>query len=289
MSALADKWESQEKRNKQRGRITSGIVHAILLLLLFFITYTFKFPPEQEGILLNFGTVDAGSSKVQPKVMEEAVKETQPEEAAPEETSQEVVEEEVLTQDMEEAPVINNVEEETVTEEETEVEEETTETVEETTQPAEEEIVKEEPKVDPNALFTGAQSNEANQSSNQGDNIYKGDQGNPDGDPDASNLHGQLSTGLGDDGVGWSLAGRKILVKPKLEDQSQHHGKVYVTIKVDKSGKVIHAQFRLKGSTTQAAHLVNKAIAAAKKAKFNADANAREEQIGVMVFNFKLN
>ena len=45
----------------------------------------------------------------------------------------------------------------------------------------------------------------------------------------------------------------------------------------------------LKGSTTQATHLRNKAIAAAKKAKFNADHNAREEQIGVMVFNFKLN
>ena len=85
------------------------------------------------------------------------------------------------------------------------------------------------------------------------------------------------------------VEGRKILVKPKLEDQSQYQGIVYVTIKVDKSGKVIHAQFRLKGSTTQATHLRNKAIAAAKKAKFNADHNAREEQIGVMVFNFKLN
>lgn len=58
----------KEEQNKRNGRIGTIIVHTILLLLFLFVGMTPPFPPpEEQGILINFGQVKAGSGKIQPK------------------------------------------------------------------------------------------------------------------------------------------------------------------------------------------------------------------------------
>jgi len=292
MKSEAQHWKTQEQKNKRKSAVITGILHLAVLIVFLLLGLTYPFPPPaEEGILINFGTADVGRGEVQPHTKEEAVEEVVPEEMPPVESApEEVVEEELLTQDVEEAPMIAEKEEETKVEEKVEEPRKTEEPVKEEVEKEQpkEEVKKEEPKVNPDALFTGSKDETENESTGEGDNIYKGDKGVPDGDPDAPNYEGDKSTGLGDDGIGYALAGRRMVSRPSIMDKSQKKGRVVVTIKVDKNGKVIFAKFKLRGSTSQDPHLIKLAEEAAMKAKFNGDANAPEEQIGTITFNFKL-
>ena len=51
---------------------------------------------------------------------------------------------------------------------------------------------------------------------------------------------------------------------------------------------MIRAEFQPKGSNTQNGYLVNQAISAAKRARFNADPAAPEEQKGTITYIFKI-
>ena len=119
----------------------------------------------------------------------------------------------------------------------------------------------------------------------QGINGGTGDFGKPDGQIGGTSLDD--GHGPGDSGFGYSLSGRKLVKKPIIVDNSQETGTVAIRIKVDKSGNVVFAEFTSKGSNTASTVLKNKAIKAAKEAKFDANANASEEQWGTMTFTFK--
>ena len=75
--------------------------------------------------------------------------------------------------------------------------------------------------------------------------------------------------------------------KPNYDSQQQ--GKVVVTIRVNRKGKVISASPGAKGSTTTNSYLYRKAKEAALKTTFEAKVSAPEIQIGTMIYNFKLN
>ncbi len=63
-----EKWDYNEEVNKRRGRIATIIYHLFLLLVFIFATLQAQQPePEEEGILINFGTVKAASGAVQPR------------------------------------------------------------------------------------------------------------------------------------------------------------------------------------------------------------------------------
>ncbi|MEX0813751.1 MAG: energy transducer TonB [Chitinophagales bacterium] len=321
-------WHSTERKNKRKGMITSTIIHLLLLLLFFFIGLYHKEPPDPEqGVLINFGTVDEAAGDVQPtakepaaeaveEVEEEVVEETEPVEEVPEEIPVEEVEEieteevpeeiveEVETQDVDEAPAIEKPEEkveEPVEEpkEEKPVEkepvketkEEEKEPVEEAKEPPKEKPAekKEEPKpeVDDRAMFKGSEAEE-NKEGSDGNKQGSGDQGAEDGSPDSKNYDGDKSYGLGNEGVGYDLEGRSLMGIPPIKDQSQETGIVAVRIKVNRNGDVISASYTSKGSTTTDAHLIKLAEEAARKAKFNSDSNASEEQFGIITFTFKL-
>ena len=85
---------------------------AIILLLMFWVGMDYLDPPIEGGIAVNFGTSDVGSGNVQPtKPVASAPKNTAPQ---PEPTPpQPEIKDEVVTQDIEDAPVIEEKPKET--------------------------------------------------------------------------------------------------------------------------------------------------------------------------------
>ena len=274
----------QEKKNRVRGIITSVVVHILLVLLLWFFGLPYLDPPPpDEGILVNFGLTETGMGD-NPSEVINPVEEVAPTDVTPPPTAAvEEVQEEVITQEEEiTAPVIKKEEKKKEVKKETPVVKDTkTEPVKET----KEETKVEEPVVDKRALFTGKKSNTNNPNS-QGEAGGPGDQGKPWGDPNSKN-YGD-GKGLGNSGTGFSLAGRSSVSLPKPNDKSQATGTVVVKIRVNKNGDVVSAQRELKGSTTSDPALIQAAVDAAKRAKFNADKNAQDTQEGTITYVFKV-
>jgi TonB family protein len=255
----------------------------LLILLLWFLGLPYLDPPPaDEGILVNFGMTETGSGNQPSEVIEQPKEITPSETTPPPPTPQESAQEEVLTQEDEiTAPVVKKEEPKKEVKKETPVKEKKPEPVKETkTEPK-----KEEPSVNERAMMTGKKSNN-NNPSNQGISEGAGDQGKPWGDPKSTN-YGD-GHGLGDSGIGYDLGGRKNLSLPKPDENSQVAGRVVIRIKVDQKGNVIDAVYQTKGSTTTSSSLVNAAITAARKAKFEADPNAQEVQFGTITYNFKV-
>lgn len=113
-----------------------------------------------------------------------------------------------------------------------------------------------------------------------------GNQGDPNGTPGAPKGQG-TGTGQGTSGIGFSLSGRKMTVKPVPDVEGNKYGTVVVNITVDNRGNVIEASFRQAGSTTTDSYLVNLSIKEAKKAKFD-NAPSADEQFGTITFTYKL-
>lgn len=122
----------------------------------------------------------------------------------------------------------------------------------------------------------------------------KGDQGSRDGSPDGGWTDGPGSgrgqgTGDGDGrGPGFSLSGRSAVSLPQPTGDDNQGGVVVVAVDVDQNGRVISARGGVRGSTTTNASLIAQAEAAAKKARFNADANSPEIQSGTIRYYFGL-
>lgn len=89
-------------------------------------------------------------------------------------------------------------------------------------------------------------------------------------------------------GSDYGLIGRLKLTNPIPSYTCKEEGKVIVSIKVDRSGKVISAIPGVKGSTTTDTCLLNLAKFAALNTKWTAATNAPEKQIGKVFYNFIL-
>lgn len=140
-----------------------------------------------------------------------------------------------------------------------------------------------EPEINKNALFTGRR-NQRNGNGSQGVAGGTGDQGKPDGSVNSNNYSGNG----GGNGTIFSLAGRSNVSLPKPQYNSNQQGRVVVRIWVDQQGRVTRAEYEPKGSSTPDGTLVQQAIAAARKARFNPDASAPEEQKGTITYIFKI-
>ena len=99
-----------DTRHKKKSFTLTTLILSALLLLLFYIGLTYLDPPIENGIAVNFGTMDFGSGEVQPKekvrsepkeVEPQPVKQVQPQETVEETTEEEPVEK-VLTSETEE-------------------------------------------------------------------------------------------------------------------------------------------------------------------------------------------
>jgi len=276
-----------EKNNRFKGVVGTIGFHLLALLAVLYFALSTPLPlPGEEGVEVNLGSSDQGMGYVQeqsPPPQQQPPPALPPPQTDPEPEP----EEDIITQDVEEAPAI---EEEDVEEKDEEKQEEVPSAEsqvpnEEVVQEAEvePEPQPEPPKVNDRALYKG-NSNTDGDGSNQGETGEPGDQGKPNGIIDATNYDG--SGGLGDEGVGYDLGGRGAKHLPKPAYDSEEQGKVVVDIKVDRNGKVVSAIAGAKGTTISDLHLRRLAEEAALRSVFSPDPNAPERQKGTITYNF---
>lgn len=137
-----------------------------------------------------------------------------------------------------------------------------------------------QPATNPNATFKGRKNGDGGEG--KGTATGSGQAGSPNGSQGAQGGSGK---GLG---AGYSLGGRSLRGSlPVPSYTSTKDGDVTVSIKVDRNGKVINAEFTPKGSKNYDQSMVKAAIEAARKAHFNADPNATEYQYGTITYKFR--
>lgn len=253
-----------EKKNNTKGIIGTILFHSLLLISFLFLGLTYQNPPpEEEGISINFGFNDEGSSETEPKNTEELT-----------ETIEEIIEEKIesnedaITQSLIETSVIDKTEITKKNIEENNLEKKATE--------------KKPPKIIKKALYTGKKNNNQN---NEGEKKKIENQGIIDGDINSELYEG---SGLGENGTAYQLGGRKANITPKPKG-NHIEGKVVVIITVNRLGDVIYANPGVKGSTTLNKELLQRAKQAALKTKFEPKQNAPTNQQGKIIYHFRLN
>jgi len=299
------------------------LVVGVLLLLCFFVSWA---PPEaaqqqeEEGMEVNLGDSETGSGDIQPLIPGEpvdnemAIVPTPPPTPAASNTA---VEKEVETNDEDkEAPPavvkkpVEKPKEKPVTKPIPEAPKpivkpkennKTIPTPQPAVKPKEEAKPVETPPAPPQPKYVykgtkpgtngGNNADSYQPSTGQGIAGGKGDQGKLNGNPDSDSYTGNGGTGSGSgNGVSISkgLQGRKINRFPSFQDEFSENAKVAVDIKVDNSGNVISASIQPRGTTTANASMKAIALQKAKQLKFNPDSDAAEEQLGTIIFNFRV-
>ncbi|MBP6871396.1 MAG: energy transducer TonB [Bacteroidales bacterium] len=283
-----------EKKNRIKGILGTILVHTVALLLLFLLALRTPLPlPGEEGVIVNLGYDETGLGLEQMPNQSAAEPEKEPDQITEE------AETDYLVQDIEEAPAIEKKKKD---EQKKEPEKVIQKPVEEVVKPVpdpEPEPVP-DPKPDPRAMYKGKGTTTA-QGGQEGVAGGEGDQGDPSGTPGANIYKGKSGNGTGDgngsgtgtgpgDGSGTGivpyLGGRGSLVLYKPTYDSREQGRVVVSIKVDRSGKVISATAGAKGTNVSDQSLWQLARDAALRSTFEADPDAPESQIGTITYNF---
>jgi outer membrane biosynthesis protein TonB len=291
-------------RHKKKSFTLTTILLSVLLLLLFYIGLSYMDPPIEEGITVNFGTMEFGMGEVQPtepvrpRQQEpenvEEVAEAVPEETIPEPVVEQTAEtdepsEELLTQESEEAIRIKQEEEvRRKAEEAANQAQEEAARIEREKQEAEERARQEQEakKKELDALMGGLSNAQGQAQGSEGDDNQAGDKGDPLGDPYASTYYGSPGSGSGTGGYG--LSGRSLVSKGAVEQQCNEAGRVVVRIEVDRTGDVISATPGVRGTTNNHPCLLEPAKKTAFMHRWNLDSKAPDRQVGFVVVNFKL-
>lgn len=298
---FASSFEQEEKvfRHKKTtiATVVTVALHALILLGLLFTILSTPNPPFEEsegGMAVNFGFDEVGSGETQPFSYNPGPMESSSEAAAPSQAasapedvlSEENGAEEVVVPKVEEKPK-QKVKEDAVFKPNPKPSNNTTPT----NKPTKADNPNPSPTADPGALFTKGAYGKPNNSKGDGTGGGQGDQGKPDGDPNSKNYDGNGGDGTGPGqgtGNGYSLAGRKKVSLP-APTVCGTAGRVVIKIKVDKTGKVIAADFERFKSTTFDQCNVDNALSAARRATFNPDANAPDVQQGTITYIYKVN
>ncbi|MEY2595213.1 MAG: hypothetical protein RI965_485 [Bacteroidota bacterium] len=103
--------------------------------------------------------------------------------------------------------------------------------------------------------------------------------------------------GTGDEGQGIGsgglsivrgLQGRKISRYPSFVDEFNENAKVAVDVRVDQNGNVVGVNIQPRGTTTGNSAIKNIALQKAKLLKFTANADGADEEVGTVVFVFRV-
>ena len=255
----------EEQHNfKRKGLIGTVIFHLLLFLTLLFMALHTPLPlPGEEGVEVSLGNSETGSGLIQPENLE-------PTEKSIPRVIENTEPEEIIQQDIEETPEIVKEKKEITKPDKKVVEE----------KPAEK--VKEELKVNPNALYT-PNKNSNKESGSQGNGDSPGDQGKPTGSAESTNPDGTSGAG---NGVSFDLEGRGSVNLPKPSYDSKEQGKVVVTIWVNAEGRVVRVIEGSKGTTVTDLRLLAVAKEAALKAAFTPDPKATDLQKGTITYIF---
>ncbi len=270
-----------------RGVILSTIFHTIILLLLLFFGFSYPDPPpEEEGILVNFGTSETGLGRVEPKgdpfqggdIPVPEVPQISIPQATPKQPSIKEPLAQKTVQDFEESPVKIKK----PTEEELKKQELERIRQEELKRQREEEERKKQQAEKIQSMGKSAFGNAGvgNTESSEGITKGTGNQGNPGGQANVPNYSD--GGGLGS-GISYGLGNRKVagnLPVPLLSGcVVTSRISVRVQINVDRDGKVV-GDPKVLDATFQDECIYKAVIEAASKAKFNADQNAAFRQQG---------
>lgn len=266
----------------KKGIIGTTIFHVVILLIIIFLGFSTPLPlPEEEGIIINFGTDDFGLGFTQPARQEASAPAPTP---RPQTETQ--AEEEIITQDIEEAPSLPTPEREEVTQPEQDrpVEQPQPDPVEEEIVPRETEEDAPERRPNPDALFPGRTAT-GDTGSSEGETTGEANQGRETGSVDSPHRAG------GDDGspdgISYSLAGRNFLKLPLPDYNRPVDGVIVVEVTVNRNGDVTNAIPGVRGSTTLNEYLLSTAKRAAENAKFNVRPDAAPFQKGTITYHFK--
>ncbi len=268
----------KESTENIKAVIGTTLLHIIFLGICYFFYINVQIPQEEietGGIVINYGTSETGmgndiSSMDEPAIGEqintEPIEDPNRPNSSPTSTSDA---KDVLTQDIEDAPVVNDA---------------NPKTSNNSNNTSTAEPVENKPSVDQRALFKGKKNNGTGGGDGTGNT--PGNQGSRDGDPNSNSYTG--TGGSGNGGVALNLAGRKFISLPKIQDDGQTSGKIAVDITVDKSGTIVTAKAGGRGTTITNAQLWDKCEKAVLGSKLNAIVDGPEIQAGKVIFTFIL-
>ncbi len=257
----------EQKERKSRISAIAGTIlfHAMIVIALLLLAFHTPLPlPGEEGVEVNLGNSNEGMGDIQPEVPAQAT-------AAASIPNQNKADDQLVTEETEETPVI-----------------EKKKTIKPKPKPTP--VVKKqpvvetppEPTVNPKALYPG-KSTKTSTGGNQGVTGKPGDQGKENGTPGSPNYVGNGGQG---NGISYDLGGRGSRSLPKPTYNSPEQGKIVVSIKVNREGKVTYASAGAKGTTISEINLRQQAESAARKTLFAPDEDAPEEQRGTITYVF---
>ena len=272
-----------ETKHEKRSALITTVIVLLLILVLFISGPKYLDPPDEYGVMVNFGTSSTGSGEIQPT--EPVKSEPEKQQDTPEQEVAEPVEttsapdqaqEQVLTQDTEEALAVKKAEEAKTQKEAAEAKEKA----------RQEQLRKEQEakKAEIDKMFGGLNKSDGKESGGEGDDNTAGDKGQIDGNPYANSYYGN---GSGDNGKGYGLGGRGNASFQKIKPDCDAEGKVVVEIVVDRSGKVIKATPGKRGTVADRC-LWDAARKTALTHKWAPDSKAPEKQIGFVVVKFEV-
>ncbi|MBO3117312.1 energy transducer TonB [Winogradskyella sp. DF17] len=275
----------ETKHERNSAKITF-LISVIILLLLFVVGPQYFDPPEEYGVVVNFGTSDFGSgnkplSEPRKAVEEKQIDEIQPSETKP--TPSESQSEELLTEDnAEEIAIKRQKEAEAKAKAEAErIEHERKEADEK------KRLEEEAKRKNLDNLIGGVKNAEGKTDDGEGSDASGGNKGQLDGNnPYAPSYFGDSGPGKG--GVGYGLGGRGRPSRQIFKQDCNEYGLVVVRIEVNRAGKVIKVEPGIKGSTNTHPCLLEPAKKIALSHKWPPDSEAPATQVGFVSINFEV-
>ncbi len=255
-----------QTEHEKKAFVETVIVMAILVALMFITGLKYLDPPPPGNIAVNFGFSDRGSGTKQPETPSPSTKKITP----PPQPQQTVKKEEILTQQSEDAPVIKSEKKKKKQKKEEKPKKRPPKPSKETSEVLEN-------------IFNAPEGDNSSDSEGN-DKGVRGDKGNPGGDKNSGKYYGTGGSGGGD--PNYKLGSRRALIKPKPSYKCNEEGIVVVRITVDRKGNVIRA-VKAQG-TTGSTCLTEAAIRAAMKTKWEAAPAGPSQQIGTIIYRFKL-
>jgi hypothetical protein len=144
----------------------------------------------------------------------------------------------------------------------------------------------------PKYLYKGVGTNKEGEGTGQGQGTVDGGQGSGQGQglPAGRQGTGDKGDGIGSGGLSIvrGLQGRKISRFPSFTDEFNENAKVAVDVRVDPNGNVIGANIQPRGTTTANSNIKNIALQKAKLLKFSTNTDAADEEVGTVVFVFRV-
>ncbi len=295
---MAMKISAFERKIKNQGLVISTVIHVVLILLML-IAHTktpTPPPPPVEGVLVNLGLPDVGQGEentpgppvptpAPPNVKPDPTEKTPalPDKKNPPPPSKPNKSEPKPTVTTEDPAAIALRERQEKDRKAREESDRITRENNEKQRLADEDKRRKEAEAKATKDQIGGLFGGGGKGSGKGNTGKPGNQGDPNGDPNAKNLEG-ITTGTGS--VGGSLGNRNVVSAPRISDNSSLEGTVVIRVCVDASGSVVSADFTQGGSTTSNSTLVNLAINNAKKWKFSA--GEVDSQCGTVTYRFKV-